>query len=150
MLTKFHSRSSFKKKFTVVVIWLIAFAMMAGMVKFISETKINFLWLTPLIILALFTMIGILLRCRIARWFALLTIYSLTLSPLVGYVMLGDILPIPAILTYVILLFTGIYVFSNKKAIEIFYIDFHPYEHLPLILLALTINSLYIYVVRVI
>jgi len=150
MLTKFHPQSSFKKKFTVVVIWLVALTMMVTMVKFIVETEISILWLSPMVILGLFVISGILLRCKIARWFTLLTLYSLLLSPLVTYLMLGEILPIITIVIYLILLITTVYVFSNNKAMELFYIDFHPSEHLPLILLALTINSVYIYAFRVI
>jgi len=44
----------------------------------------------------------------------------------------------------------SIYVFSNKKAMDLFYIESNPSEHLPLILLALTINSVYVYLVRVV
>jgi len=150
MLTKFHPQSSFKKKFTVIVIWLVAISMMVGMVKFLIETNINLLWLTPLIILGLFVISGIVLRCKIARWFSLLTIYTFLLSPLVEYMMLGELLPIITILIYLLLLTVTIYVFSNSKAMELFYIDSNPSEHLPLILLALTINTVYIYAFRVI
>ena len=150
MLTKFHSQSSFKKKFTVVVIWLVALAMMVAMVKFIIETEINLLWLTPLIVLELFAISGIILRCKIARWFTLLTVYSLFFFPLVNSLMLAEVLPILTMLIYLILLTITLYAFSNKKAMELFYIESHPSEHLPLILLALTINTVYIYVFKVI
>ena len=85
MLTKFHSQSSFKKKFTVVVIWIIALVMMISMFKFIVHTEMNLLWLTPLALAGLFVISGILLRCKIARWFTLLSMYTFVFSPLVTY-----------------------------------------------------------------
>jgi hypothetical protein len=150
MLTKFHPQSSFKKKFTVIVIWLVALVMMAGMVKFISESKMALIWSIPLVIAELFIVLGILLRCKIARWFTLLTVYTLFFSPFVGYLMVGEAVSPVTIISYMVLLITVVYVFSNKKAMELFYIDSNPTEHLPLILLALTINSVYIYAFRVI
>ena len=145
MLTKFHPQSSFKKKFTVIVIWLIATLMMASMVKFVIETEISFVWIIPLVILGLFVISGILLRCKIARWLTLLTIYSLFFFPFVAYLMLGEIIPVVNIVIYILLLAVVVYVFSNDKALELFYIEYNPSEHLPLILLALTINTVYIY-----
>jgi hypothetical protein len=150
MLTKYHSQSSFKKKFTVVVIWIIALVMMTTMFNFIVHTEMNLLWLTPFIITGLFVISGILLRCKIARWFTLLTIYTFVFSPLVAYVMIGELSSIVLVLSYVLILLISIYVFSNKKAMELFYIESNPSEHLPLILLALTINAVYIYLVRVV
>jgi len=150
MLTKFHPQSSFKKKFTVIIIWLVALVMMGGMVKFIIESKIDLIWLIPLVIAELFIISGILLRCKIARWFTLLTVYSLFFFPFVGYLMVGEVVSIITFISYTVLLITVVYVFSNKKAMELFYIDSNPTEHLPLILLALTINTVYIYAFRVI
>jgi len=150
MLTKYHSQSSFKKKFTVVVIWIIALVMMTTMFNFIVHTEMNLLWLTPFIITGLFVISGILLRCKIARWFTLLTIYTFVFSPLVAYVMIGELSSIVLVLSYVLILLISIYVFSNKKAMELFYIESNPSEHIPLILLALTINAVYIYLFRVV
>jgi len=150
MLTKYHSQSSFEKKFTVIVIWIIALVMMTTMVKLIVHTEINFLWLTPFILAWLFVISGILLRCKIARWFTLLSIYTFVFYPLVAYIMIGESFPISSILSYLSILLISIYVFSNKKAMDLFYIESNPSEHLPLILLALTINSIYVYLVRVV
>jgi hypothetical protein len=150
MLTKFHPLSSLKKKFTVVVIWLVALAMMVGLVKFLMETDITLLLSIPLTVLALFTISGVLLRCKIARWFTLLILYTLLFSPLVLYIMLGEMFPFVTVAIYLILLIISIYAFSNDRAMELFYIELQPYEHIPLILLALTINSIYIYAVKVI
>ena len=150
MLTKYHSQSSFEKKFTVVVIWIIALVMMMTMVKFIVHTEMSFLWLAPLVVAGLFVISGILLRCKIARWFTLLSMYTFAFSPLVAYIMIGELSPIGSVVSYISILLISIYVFSNKKAMDLFYIEPNPSEHLPLILLALTINTVYIYLVRVV
>ncbi len=150
MLTKFSPRSSFKKKFTVVVIWIVALVMMVMLVKFIAHTKINFLWLIPLVISGLFIMSGILLRCKIARWFTLLILYTFIFSPLVMYIMTGESYPLSSIVFYLFSMVISIYVFSNNKAMDLFYIESNPSEHLPLILLALTINAIYIYTFKIV
>jgi len=150
MLTKFHPQSSFEKKFTVVVIWIIAVVMMTMMVQFIVQTEMNVLWLSVFSIAGLFVISGILLRCKIARWFTLLSIYTFVLSPLVAYIMIGEFPPINAVLAYLFVMLISIYAFSNKKAMDLFYIESNPSEHLPLILLALTINTVYIYLVKVV
>jgi hypothetical protein len=150
MLTKFHSQSSFEKKFTVVIIWIIAIVMMTMMVQFIVQAEMNVIWLSIFSIAGLFVISGILLRCKIARWFTLLSIYTFVLSPLVAYIMIGEFAPISSILAYLFVMLISIYAFSNKKAMDLFYIESNPSEHLPLILLALTINTVYIYLVKVV
>ena len=150
MLTKFHAQSSFEKKFTVVLIWIIAVVMMSMMVRFIVQTEMNGLWLSLFSIAGLFVISGILLRCKIARWFTLLSIYTFVLSPLVAYIMIGESPPINSMFAYLFVLLISIYAFSNKKAMDLFYIESNPSEHLPLILLALTLNAVYIYLVRVV
>jgi len=150
MLTKYYPKSSFEKKFTVVVIWIIALLMMMTMVKFIVHTDMNFLWLVPLIIAGLFVISGILLRCKIARWFTLLSMYTFVFSPLVTYMMIGEFSPLSSVIFYLFIMLISVYVFSNKKAMDLFYIESNPSEHLPLILLALTINTVYIYLVKVV
>jgi len=149
MLTKFHAYSSFKKKFTVVTIWIISFIMLATMVYFLLETKIKLLWLVLPIMLGLFIVFGILLRCKIARWFTLLTIYTFALSSFVSSIMLGEFVPLYQAMGYLVLLLISVYVFSNEKAMQLFYIEHNPSEHLPLILLALTMNALFVYFVRI-
>ena len=150
MLTKYYPQSSFEKKFTVVVIWIIALAMMVEMVQFIIHTDMNILGLAPLVIAGLFVIAGILLRCKIARWFTLLSMYTFIFSPFVAYMMIGESFPIASVALYLSILSISVYVFSNKKAMDLFYIESNPSEHLPLILLALTINAIYIYLVRVV
>jgi len=150
MITRYYSKSSFKKKFTVVTIWIIALVMMLTLVNFIVNTEINFLWLIPIIGIGLFTISGILLRCKIARWFTLLSIYTFVFSPLVNYIMIGDVVPLGSIVLYLSVMLISIYVFSNKKAMELFYIESNPSEHLPLILLALTINTVYTYAFKIV
>ncbi|SFV67187.1 hypothetical protein MNB_SV-14-1075 [hydrothermal vent metagenome] len=150
MLTKFHSKSSFKKKFTVVAIWIIALAMMLMLVQFLVQTKISFLWLIPIIIAGLFVISGILLRCKIARWFTLLAIYTFVFYPLVRYIMIGEIFPLTLSILYIFIMLISAYSLSNKKAMDLFYIESNPSEHLSLILLSLTINTVYIYLVKVV
>jgi uncharacterized integral membrane protein len=64
--------------------------------------------------------------------------------------MIGEFPPINAVLAYLFVMLISIYAFSNKKAMDLFYIESNPSEHLPLILLALTINTVYIYLVKVV
>jgi len=148
MLTKFHKHSSFKKKFTVVTIWIIALVMMSAMIKFVISTQINFLWLLIPVIIGLFVISGIILRCKIARWFTLLAMYVFVLLPLVNYLMLGETISTELIVIYVAIALVSIYVFSNKKAMDIFYIESNPHEHIPLILFALSISGVYIFLMQ--
>lgn len=145
MLTSFYKQSSFKKKFTVITIWIIALVMMLALVKFVTSTQINLLWLLLPVIMGLFVISGIVLRCKIARWFTLLTIYIFVLLPLVKYLMLGEITSVLMIGGYVLIALVSIYVFSNKKAMDIFYIESNPNEHIPLILFALSISGVYVF-----
>lgn len=145
MLTSFYKQSSFKKKFTVITIWIIALVMMLALVKFVTSTQINLLWLLIPVIMGLFVISGIVLRCKIARWFTLLTIYIFVLLPLVKYLMLGEITSVLMIGGYVLIALVSIYVFSNKKAMDIFYIESNPNEHIPLILFALSISGVYVF-----
>jgi len=150
MITRYYSKSSFKKKFTVVIIWLIALVMTGTLVNFILNTKIDFILLIPIIMANIFIILGILLRCKIARWFTLLGIYTFVFSPLVKYIMMGEIISLSSIVLYLSVILISIYVFSNKKAMELFYIESNPSEHLPLILLALTINTVYTYTFKIV
>jgi hypothetical protein len=145
MLTSFYKKSSFKKKFTVVTIWMIALVMMVALIKFIISTKIDLVWLLVPVLMALFVISGIVLRCKIARWFTLLSIYVFVSLPLVKYLMLGEISSIFMIGGYVLITLISIYVFSNKKAMDIFYIESNPNEHIPLILFALSISGVYVF-----
>ena len=148
MLTKFHKHSSFKKKFTVITIWIIALAMMSAMIKFVVLTQIDLLWLLVPIIMGLFVISGIVLRCKIARWFTLLAMYVFVLLPVVRYLMLGETISMEFIVMYVVVALVSIYAFSNQKAIDIFYIESNPHEHIPLILFALSISGIYIFMMQ--
>ena len=150
MLTKFHPYSSFQKKFTVVVIWLIALALIVTSIKFILEAEVEVILLIPFTFFGLFIAFGIIFRSKTARWFMLLSAYTLFFSPLVAYVMLEEALPSIKIATYLILLTLIVYVFSNKKAISLFDIESNPSEHLIFILLSITVNSLYFYIFKVV
>jgi len=144
MLTKFHKHSSFKKKFTVVSIWIIALIMLSSMIKFLISTQINLLWLLAPVILGLFVISGIVLRCKIARWFTLLSMYILVLLPAVNFFMLKETIPMFMVALYFLIAVVSIYVFSNKKAMDIFYIESNPNEHIPLILFAFSITGIYV------
>jgi len=148
MLTKYHPRSSFKKKFTVVVIWLTALLMTFLLVKTVREIDINFLWLIAPILMALVVIAGILLRCKIARWFTLLTLYALLFTPFIALILLQESLSITILLGYPLLFILTIYVFSNQKAMDLFYIESKPFEHLPLVFLAVAINVIYFQYLR--
>jgi len=148
MLTKYHPRSSFKKKFTVVFIWLTALALTLLLIKTLREIEINFLWLTAPTLMALLVIAGILLRCKIARLFTLLTLYSLLLAPFVALGLLQESLSMDILFLYPLLFMLIMYVFSNQKAMDLFYIESKPFEHILLIILAVTINLLYITYLR--
>jgi hypothetical protein len=148
MLTKYHPRSSFKKKFTVVVIWLTALFMTFLLIKTVREIDINFLWLIAPSLMALVMIAGILLRCKIARWFTLLTLYTLLLTPFVALIVVQESLSVNILLGYPLLFILIIYVFSNQKAMDLFYIESKPFEHLPLVVLAVVINVIYFQYLR--
>jgi len=148
MLTKFHKHSSFKKKFTVITIWITALVMMSAMIKFVGSTEIDFLWLLIPVIIGLFVISGIVLRCKIARWFTLLSMYTFVLLPVVSYLMVGETISVEHIVMYAVVTVVSIYAFSNKKAMEIFYIESNPHEHIPLILFALSISGMYIFIMQ--
>jgi hypothetical protein len=148
MLTKFHPQSSFKKKFTVIFIWLIALGMLSFMINFIEKTEIAFVWFMLPLFIGIFTISGILLRCKIARWITLLIMYISLFIPLLAYIIRGQSLAIEIILLYLFGALLIIYVFSNEKAMDLFYIESNPSEHLVLILLALTLNMVYISIFR--
>jgi len=150
MLTKFHPQSSFKKKFTVIVIWLIALGMLSFMINFIQKTEIKFIWLILPLLVGIFTISGILLRCKIARWFTLLMMYITLFIPLLSYIITGQTLAIEKIMLYVLGALLMVYVLGNEKAMDLFYIESNPSEHLVLILLALTSNMVYISIFRMV
>lgn len=153
MLTKFSENSSLKTKFTVIVIWLMAMMMSFWMVQWVIQSSLS-IWLQILpILLGVFVIAGILLRCKIARWFTLLGVYififfpfSLLYIPTNGGVIESDVV-IPKIVTHLLLGVIAIYSLSNEKAMEIFYIESNLKEHLILIALSLAMLTILFYLV---
>lgn len=151
MLTKFSEDSSLKTKFTVVVIWLMALIMSYGVIQFVIHSALS-IWLLILpIILATFVIAGILLRCKIARWFTLLGVYififfpfSVLFIPQQDGVVDSEML-ITRIVTYLFLGLIAIYTLSNEKAMDIFYIKSNPKEHLIFIALSFAILTMLFY-----
>lgn len=129
MLTIYHKNSSFKKKFSVVVIWLMAVVMLSALMNFISTTALSiWIYIIPVFI-ALVVIAGIVLRCKIARGFTLVALYMLILLPFMTAIIQNS----PIHLTQAIYsLFFGliaIYALTNEKAMDLFYIESNPKEH---------------------
>ena len=130
MLTIYHDQSSFKKKFSVVVIWFIAIAMFYALVDFLRKTDIS---LGVLIVPALVSFIviaAILLRCKVGRGFTLLGVYILMFFPFILSFIDNSFLNIRVALFSVLFGLLAIYVFSNEKAMDLYYIESNPKEHI--------------------
>ena len=153
---------------TVVVIWLISMAFSMLYFQFISYEDISFIHKLIPLILGLFIIMGILLRCKIARAFTLITLYFMALFPLIFYIIVMSIfsditMPTFFIFTaedmtlfskfellvnyivWALLFLIPIYFLSNEKAIEIFYIESNPKEHILFISIAILLIILYSY-----
>ena len=145
MLTLYSTKSDFKKKLTVVVIWLVAIVLSLALMTFIESKQIPLSVKIAPVIVGLFMIAGILLRCKIARGLALITLYFLALYPLFANLLLdGSFIlfsldsanlfsPQEALLTnfiWALLFIVPIYFLSNNKSMDIFYIESNPKEHL--------------------
>ena len=153
MLTIYSSQSSFKKKLTVVVVWLIAILFSILYFQLINDKELSFTYKIFPLILGLFMIAGILLRCKFARGFSLIALYVMALFPLTFYIstryLFTDVTmpsffifsaedialfsPLELLLNYTVwasLFIIPIYFLSNEKAMEIFYIESNPKEHL--------------------
>ena len=172
MLTRYSHQSSFKKKLTVVVVWSIAMAFSILYFKFFSYQEIPFIYKLIPLILGLFVIAGILLRCKIARGFTLVALYFMALFPLVFYGVFINLFPnitMPTffifsaeditifsqtelLINYVVwalLFLIPIYFLSNDKAMEIFYIESNPKEHILYVAVAILLIVLYSYYLHV-
>ncbi|CAA6820398.1 MAG: Unknown protein [uncultured Sulfurovum sp.] len=162
MLTVYSDESSFKKKLTVVVIWLIAFVLSFLLFEFIRYEPNSLLNKILPTVIGLFMIAGILLRCKFARAFALITLYGIALFPLVANFLMEESLllfladtqglfsPMEALLTNIVwalLFILPIYFLSNDKSMEIFFIEPHPIEHLFFILVAIGLVYAYFHFV---
>lgn len=168
MLTIYSHQSSLKKKLTVVVVWLIAMAFSMLYFQFISYPEISFIYKLIPLILGLFMIVGILLRCKIARGFTLIALYFMALFPLVFYILIMNLFPDIIMPTFFIFsaeditLFSQfellinytvwglfflipIYFLSNDKSMEIFYIESNPKEHILYAGVAILLILLYSY-----
>ena len=153
MLTIYSHQSSLKKKLTVVVVWFIAMAFSVLYFQFINYKEISFLYKLVPLILGMFMIAGILLRCKIARGFTLIGLYFIALFPLVFYILIINLFPhiimptffifsaedislfsqVELLINYIVwtlLFIIPIYFLSNEKAMEIFYIESNPKEHI--------------------
>lgn len=159
MLTLYSEESSFKKKITVVAIWLVALSFGFLLAEVIAYEKMPlFVKILPVII-GIFMIVGILLRCKFARAFSLLTLYTLALFPLISNI-LGET---PFILlsqeselffsvterlvsniVWGLLFIIPIYFLSNNKSMDIFFIESNPKEHLFFIVGAMALCVLYL------
>ncbi len=130
MLTIYNKNSSFKKKFSVVVIWLVAISMFYSLVNFLINTDISLGVLFVPSLVGFIVIAAILLRCKIGRGFTLLGIYMLMLLPFLTAFMTATPLDIKVALFSVLFTLLAIYAFSNKKAMDLYYIESNPKEHI--------------------
>ena len=159
MLTLYSDRSSFKKKITVVVIWLVALALSFLLVELIRYDGTSLLIKSFPIVVGLFMIAGILLRCKFARAFTLITIYALGLFPfMANFLVDGAILlfsmDTEALFTsteilvtniiWALLFIVPIYFLSNNKSMDIFFIESNPKEHL--FFVAVAIGLIFVYI----
>ena len=168
MLTIYSHNSSFKKKLTVVVVWLIALAFSTIFVRFVMYEEMPFLYKLIPLMLGLFMISGILLRCKIARGMSLLSLYILALYPLVfnfmfvwltpdiktSYMLLysatdasvfSDIEALFTNIAWALLVLIPVYFLSNNKSMDLFYIESNPKEHVLYIVLAVLLIATYFY-----
>ena len=152
MLTLYSRQSSLKKKFTVMVIWLVALALTFLLVEIIKDEGTTLLTKVLPVIVGSFMIVGILLRCKFARAFTLITLYFLALFPLViNFLHKGSFLlflandealftieeVLATNIVWAVLFIIPIYFFSNNKSMEIFYIESNPKEHVFFILVVI-------------
>jgi len=130
MLTIYNRKSGFKKKFTVVVIWFIAIAMLYTLVNFLINTEIS-LWIVTIpAIISFIVIAAILLRCKIGRAFTLVGVYIMMTVPFVSAFIDGTAINLTQAIYSVLFGLLAIYVFSNEKAMDLYYIESNPKEHI--------------------
>ena len=160
MLTVYTHNSDFKKKLTVIVIWLVALVLSFLLMEFIKLDNFSMLVKAVPIIIGILIIAGILLRCKIARGFTLIILYLLALYPLITNLIVdssfmfltteanGAFTATEALFSNVIwalFFLIPLYFLSNNKAMEIFYIESKPFEHLFYMLSAVVLILLYIH-----
>lgn len=144
MLTICHKKSSFKKKFSVVVIWLMAIVMLAALINFINTTALSiWIYIIPTL-LALVVIAGIVLRCKIARGFTLVAVYIMMLLPFMTAVMKSTPINLTQAFYSVLFGLLAIYALSNEKAMNLFYIESNPKEHILYAIVAAILAGVYL------
>jgi len=158
MLTTYSNKSSFKKKLTVLVIWLVALALGFLLIEIITAEGSGYLTKVLPLVIGLFMIAGILLRCKIARGFTLVALYFLALFPLVinffldgsfilffadNTALFSELEILATNIVWAVLFIIPIYFFSNNKSMEIFYIQSNPKEHIFFIVGAVILIYLY-------
>lgn len=145
MLTIYNKQSGFKKKFTVVAIWLIAAVMFYGLIQFLRETELSWRIITLPAIIGFVVIAAILLRCKVGRAFTLTAVYIMILAPFLATVLIdGAVLNLTQAIYSVFFGLLAIYVFSNEKAMDLYYIESNPKEHIFYVLAALFLTVAYL------
>ena len=153
MLTNFDSMDTLKMKFTVVMVWVIAISISIGIFFLIKEISMP-LWASVLtVIVSSLSIIAILLRCKVGRWFVLLGLYTFIFTPIMISLIPIFLLPEQAVvpidmkyaLIHVVVGGVAVYFMSNRESLEIFYRQSNFFEPLIFTFLATAIISLYIY-----
>ena len=157
MLTRFYSIDTLKMKFTVIMIWLLSIAILWGMFLLLKESEIA-LWIQiTLGSITALSVLAILLRCKVGRWFTLLGVYTFILFPvmisLIPIFILPDqeVIPINMEDALIHFLIGGVIVYflSNKESMEIYYIQANFFQHLLFIILGTVFIALDIYYFKV-
>jgi len=153
MLTSFDSMDTLKMKFTVVMIWVIAISISIGMFFLLKEISMP-LWVRVLmVIIVSLSIIAILLRCKVGRWFVLLGLYTFIFTPIMISLVPIFLLPeqevIPIDMEHALIHFIvggiAVYFMSNRESLEIFYRQSNFFEPVIFMILATATISLYIY-----
>ena len=157
MLTKFDSIDTFKMKFTVIMIWLSAIAISLGMFLLLTENEMEF-WIRATVgAVTALSILAVLLRCKVGRWFTLLGVYTFIFFPimisLIPIFLLPEqeVIPINMEHALIHLLIGGVIVYflSNKESMEIFYIQSNFFQHLLFIVLGTVLIALDIYYFKI-
>ena len=153
MITRFYSDDTIKMKITVIAIWLIAISIVFGITVLVKERDLSTWMVSTIVAVASLSLLAILLRCNVGRWFILLGIYTFMLTPIMFSILPIFILPtqpvVPINLEYALVHLlvgvTAIYFISNRESMEIFYTSSSFLEHLLFLFLSIGLIGGYIY-----
>jgi hypothetical protein len=144
MLTVYHQQSSFKKKFSVVIIWILAAVMLSALIYFLKHTELSMAVVALPAFIGLVGIAAILLRCKVGRAFTLVGIYTMMLFPFLSLITGSGVINLTQAIYSVLFGLLFIYVLSNEKAMDIYYIESNPKEHLFYLLIAVGLLALYV------